>query len=594
MKNRKYDFAGYVTKNDVECTDGLTIKQGAFLGDNEKQVPLVFQHMHDSPENVLGNVVLENRQDGVYGYGTFNNTQLGQTSKELVRHGDVNSMSIFAQQVKKTGLDVVHGVIKEVSLVLAGANPGAKIDFVNFAHSDQGENSDAEITFGSIIHSAEMAAEILGENIQNEDKVEHAAAPRTLGEIFAGMTPDEQEATGMLVEAALAQQINPDESIAQSALEDKENMKTNVFEQRDTGETLSHAAIVNERTTLIADATARGSLKEAIAHATEPMHGEKLALMFPDAQYGTKAPIHVGLLNTAAEKIISGVSKVPFSRVKNLMAHWDIEEARALGYITGDEKKQIEFKMLSRETYPQTVYIKSKYDRDDVIDITEYDLINYTSQNMMIKLKEEVARAILIGDGRAKSGNRSKIDETKIRPIMYDDDVYTVKSSIGSPHDVLERVTKDRAAYRGSGSPSLYIQPDLLADIKLLKDATGRYMFGGRPLTNEELASILGVKEIVETTFFGDLRKMIMVNLADYVVGSTKGGEITSFSDFDIDFNKLTNLIETRLSGALIQPKSAFVWTVGDAIKDTIAVDIASSTPIPTIAMGNKDTETGK
>lgn len=579
MKKRKYDFAGYVTKNDVECTDGLTIKQGAFLGDNDKQVPLVFQHMHDSPENVLGNVVLEHREDGVYGYGTFNNTQLGQTSKELVRHGDVNSMSIFAQQVKKAGLDVIHGVIKEVSLVLAGANPGAKIDFVNFAHSDQAENTEAEITFGSIIHSAEMAAEILGDNIQNDeetDEVEHADKPKTLGEVFAGMSPDQQEATGMLVEAALAQQINPDGQIAQSALEDKENMKTNIFEQRETGEALSHAAIVAERDTLIADATARGSLQEAIAHAAEPMHGEKLALMFPDAQYTTKTPIHIGLLNTAAEKIIAGVSKVPFARVKNLMAHWDIEEARALGYITGDEKKQIEFKMLGRETYPQTVYIKSKYDRDDVIDITEYDLINYTSQNMMIKLKEEIARAIFFGDGRAKSGNRSKIDEEKIRPIITDDDVYTIKKTVATPYDVIERITKDRAEYRGSGSPSLFIQPDLLADVKLLKDANGRFLFGGRPLTDAELASILGVKEIVETTFFGDTRGMVMVNLADYVVGSTKGGEITSFSDFDIDFNKLTNLIETRLSGALIQPKSAIYWTVGADTKVSIDVDVKS------------------
>lgn len=584
MKKRKYDFAGYVTKNDVKCTDGLTIKQGAFLGDNDKQVPLVFQHMHDSPENVLGNVVLENREDGVYGYGTFNNTQLGQTSKELVRHGDVNSMSIFAQQVKRTGLDVVHGVIKEVSLVLAGANPGAKIDFVNFAHSEQAENSEAEITFGSIIHSAEMAAEILGDNIQNDDEtdeVEHADKPKTLGEVFAGMSPDQQEATGMLVEAALAQQINPDGQIAQSALEDKENMKTNIFEQRETGESLSHAALVAERDTLIADATARGSLQEAIAHAAEPMHGEKLALMFPDAQYATKTPIHIGLLNTAAEKIIAGVSKVPFARVKNLMAHWDIEEARALGYITGDEKKQIEFKTLGRETYPQTVYIKSKYDRDDVIDITEYDLINYTSQNMMIKLKEEIARAIFFGDGRAKSGNRSKIDEEKIRPIITDDDVYTIKKTIATPYDVIERITKDRAEYRGSGSPSLFIQPDLLADVKLLKDANGRFLFGGRPLTDAELASILGVKEIVETTFFGETRGMVMVNLADYVVGSTKGGEITSFSDFDIDFNKLTNLIETRLSGALIQPKSAIYWTVGAATKLSIDVDVKSQPAAP-------------
>lgn len=567
MKNRKYDFAGWVTKNDIKCIDGLVIKHDAFKSDDAKSVPLVWQHDHNSPDNIVGRIELENRAEGVYGYGTFNDTESGKTSKELVRHGDITAMSIFAQKIKRKGTDVVHGVIKEVSLVLAGANPGATIDFVDLAHDDSVAATEAIFEPSLLIHSAEMADEIAKElgtesdpedPKDPEDTIEHAdtAEGITVGEAYASMTDVQKLAFDQAIEGIITEMTSTD--VAHTSKEDNE-MKTNVFAKTD--EDLQHGALdAEQRDTIISDMYAGGTMKENMIK-----HGiTNIEVLFPEAKLVDKNPQIYGNINTATEHILAGVSKIPFARIKNLIADMTDDEARARGYIKGQEKVDQIYKFLTRETYPQTIYKKQTLDRDDVIDIEEIDIINFTQAELRSMLNEEIARAILVGDGRAEdaSGKHGKIDETKVRPITKDDNFYTLKFTVpGGPADVLEAVIMAKAQYRGSGMPSLYIQPELYAEMKLVRAKDGRYIFGDIP-SDAAMASRLGVKEVIESTFFGTQRQMVIVNLADYKVGASKGGEVTTFDDFDIDFNKLKYLIETRISGALIKPMSALLFTV--------------------------------
>lgn len=545
---KKYDFAGWVTKNDVKCSDGITIKHDAFSDDDGRQVPLVWNHDHNSPENVLGRIELENRDQGVYGYGYFNNTESAQTAKELVENGDISSLSIFARKLKSVGDSLTHGSIKEVSLVLSGANPGAMIDYVNVEHSEDGKGGEAIINTGFLIHAASDVVEK-----KEETKVDPET--KTIEEVFATMNEEQQAAFATMVQELVQEQpevkVKEDVKHSDDDEEDKE-VKTNVFEKakkNDQGDFISHSelnSIVKEAYTGKSD-----SLKDAfIAHGVTGVE-----VLFPEARTVDGSPQPYMNINTAADEILAGVRKVPFARVKSIVADFTEKEARARGYIKAHEKLEQIYSLMKRETTPQTVYKKQRLDRDDIIDVEEYDLVQFTNSEMRTLLNEELARAILIGDGREVT-DEDKIKEDKIRPIKSDDNFFTIKGTFSGAATMLEVVIKTMGQYRGSGRPNMYIQPDLLADLKLVKATDGRYLFGDIP-TEAAMAARLGVNKIVPTTFFGDNRELIIVNLGDYTVGAAKGGQVTTFDDFDIDFNQMKYLIETRVSGALTKPKSA-------------------------------------
>lgn len=570
MKNKKYDFAGYVTKNDLKCLDGLVIKQDAFAHQDNASVPLVWQHSHDSLENVLGHMVLENRKDGVYGYGYLNKTEMGVKAKELIRHGDINSMSIWANGLKRRANDVLHGVIREISLVLAGANPGAKIDFVSLEHGASDDNNlEALIWTDTIIHSSDILDELLNveyevdeeldeleDEIDEETVVEHSAGKPTVKEVMSTMTDLQQNAVATLIEAL----IEENDSVGHSATEEDNPLKTNLFNKEDNK---SQATTITELqhsvfSTMYND---KLSLKEALeVHKDEFVeHGIiNMELLFPEAQYVGDKPYVYADQHTAYEHILAKVKKVPFARLKNLIADFTADDARALGYKKGDKKTDQVFKLYGRETYPQTIYKKQSYDRDDVIDITEIDLINFTKAEMRMMLNRELARAILVGDGRG-TGTTNKIDPDKIRPVISDDEFYTIPKTYTDVDNIIEAVITAMAEYRGSGTPDLYMHPTLIAKLRLLKAVDGRYLFGDIP-SAQSIAARLGVNSVVPTTFLAE-DAFLVTNLADYSLGANKGGQVTTFDDFDIDFNKLKYLIETRVSGSLMVPKSAIYFT---------------------------------
>lgn len=566
MKHSKYDFAGWVTKNDIKCADGTTIRHNAFADQDQQTVPLVWQHDHNSPSNVLGHMELENRDEGVYGYGFLNDTEVGRQAKELIVHGDVNALSIWANKLKKQAGNVMHGVIREVSLVLAGANPGALIDYVSLAHGDEPSEDEAVIYGNSLIHSAEIEEEIQnGKKMEDEEvdnNIKHSAENPTVGEVIEGMNELQRNA----VETLLENILDEDGQIKQDAFEEDENVKTNLFNQAGTATALPTEVELDELRHSIFDSMEEEkiSFQESIKEHHDDIlaHGIiNMEMLFPDAQYVGEKPQVYGDINTAEEKILAGVKKVPFSRLKNLVADFTADEARARGYVKGTEKVDQVFKLFGRETYPTTIYKKQSYDRDDIVDITEIDLVNFTKSEMRTMLNRELARAILVGDGR-DSGAEGKIDPDKIRPIISDDELYTIHlDKITDVKLMLETVARAMAQYRGSGAPTMFIQPELLADLKFVKATDGRYLFGDIP-TNASMAARLGVSEIVETTFFNKDRKFIIVNLNDYNVGATKGGQVTTFDDFDIDYNKMKYLIETRVSGSLMTPKSAITGEV--------------------------------
>lgn len=580
MKNKKYDFAGYVTKNDLKCLDGLVIKQDAFAHQDNASVPLVWQHSHDSLENVLGHMILENRKDGVYGYGYLNKTDMGVKAKELIRHGDINSMSIWANGLKRRANDVLHGVIREISLVLAGANPGAKIDFVSLEHGVSDNNSlEALIWTDTIIHSSDVLDELLNaeyevdeeldeleDEIDEEEVVEHSAGKPTVKEVMSTMTELQQNAVATLIEAL----IEENDSVGHSATEEDNPLKTNLFNKEDNK---SQATTITELqhsvfSTMYND---KLSLKEALAvHKDEFVeHGIiNMELLFPEAQYVGDKPYVYADQNTAYEHILAKVKKVPFARLKNLIADFTADDARALGYKKGDKKTDQVFKLYSRETYPQTIYKKQSYDRDDVIDITEIDLINFTKAEMRMMLNRELARAILVGDGRG-TGTTNKINPDKIRPVISDDEFYTIPKTYTGVDDIIEAVITAMAEYRGTGTPDLYMHPTLIAKLRLLKAVDGRYLFGDIP-SAQSIAARLGVDSVVPTTFLAE-DAFLVTNLADYSLGANKGGQVTTFDDFDIDFNKLKYLIETRVSGSLMVPKSAIYFTLTKAVEPPAA-----------------------
>ena len=613
-KEKDYDFAGYVTKNDLLCADGVVIKQSAFTQQDGQQVPLVWEHVHNDPTNVLGHMILHSVPKGVYGYGYFNNTPEAKHAKELLEHGDIGSMSIAANKIKRNGSDVVHGNIFEVSLVLAGANPGALIDQV-MTHSDSGDEVDTGkviVYTNTLLHSAE------DDSIQKELELEHAdggstvdpedkqpKAPatdngdKTIGEVLDTLNPEQLQAVqaliGSIVEDQDGEDAPSDPTDGQEDTEVQQNdeggeiMKHNIFDQNNKPEddVITHS-LLNE--VLVAAKDNKVSLKDAMSDALEEKgttleHSiTNIETLFPEAKQLNPTPAIYKDMNTNTEAIVAGVTKSPFSRIKTRYADFTEDEARARGYIKGKEKKEQIFPVLGRETTPQTIYKKQKLDRDDIIDITDFDVVAFVNSEMRMMLDQEIARAIMVGDGRP-AGSDDKIDPAHIRPIISDDDLYTIKlGEAANVRAIIEAIILAMADYQGSGSPSLYLHPVLLAKMKLLTAADGRYLFGDIP-TEQSIASRLGVKALVPTTFMPK-NGYLIVNLSDYQLGATRGGQVTSFDDFDIDFNQYKYLIETRLSGALATLKSAIYGTVaadasGVPVSDDPTVNVHNTTTAP-------------
>lgn len=574
-----FDFSGYATRVDVKCNDGLTIRQNAFKGDDGKQVPLCWQHGHSDVTNVLGHAVLEHRADGVYAHCSFNGTEHAKHARLAVQNGDVNSMSIYATDVVKRSQNVMHGVIREVSLVLGGANPEAKIDNVVFAHDGFEETMDDEIIIfsGDKFDSLPGVTPTVIAHADTEDDPE-----RTLQDVYDEMTDEQKNLVHYVMQKASedAEDIDDkeDEDIEQSDMpadetaetndttinhadsaEEGTSMTHNVFESADTkpkGAVLSHSDIK----TIFKDGLAMGSLKEAVEKYTLQHGIENIDLMFPDAKAVTNTPDFIKRQTEWVSTVMSGTRHTPFSRIKTLAADITMEEARAKGYVKGNLKKEEFFKLLKRVTTPQTVYKKQKLDRDDVVDITDFDIVVWLKAEMRLMLEEEIARAILVGDGRSNA-DEDKIKEEHIRPIASDDELYvtTVYAKIDglNASGVVDAAVLHRKHYKGTGNPTFFTSEDVLSAMLLTKDTQGRRLYADV----SALAAAMRVRNIVAVEIFDEHPDLIgiMVNLADYVVGSDKGGNVSLFDDFDIDYNTYKYLIETRLSGALVKVKSAVV-----------------------------------
>lgn len=545
----KFDFSGWATRNNLRCSDGRTIMKDAFKDNDGQTVPLVWNHQHNESFNVLGHALLENRNEGVYAYCTFNDTESGQNAKLLVNHGDVSALSIYANQLRQNGGNVIHGAIREVSLVLAGANPGAFIDTI-IAHNDDSDE-EAIIYTGenlTLIH-AEEPEEKKEEDDKGEEKM--AEKEKTVQEIFDTLNEEQKTVVyaliGQAVEDAKGGDIENDE--------EEEDVKHNIFDNEYEGEVLSHS----EMTAVLADAKRYGSLKESALQ-----HGiTNIDYLFPEDKTITNTPDFIARDQDWVSKVMNGVHHTPFSRVKSIFANITGEEARALGYIKGKKKKEEVIAALKRSTSPQTVYKKQKLDRDDVIDITDFDVVAWLKAEMRMMLNEELARAFLIGDGRDASSD-DKINPLNIRPIAFDDDLYTIKVSVAPGEtevkDFIKATIKARKDYKGSGNPTLFTTEDMLTDMLLLEDGIGHFLYESA----DKLAQVLRVKEIVTVPVMENVTGVnggkllgVIVNLNDYNVGADKGGAVSMFDDFDIDYNAQKYLIETRCSGALIKPYSA-------------------------------------
>lgn len=564
-----YDFSGWATRNDLVCTDGRTIRKDAFKNQDGQIVPLVWNHNHSDPTNILGHARLENREEGVYAYCSFNDTESGQNAKRLVQHGDVRSLSIMANQLKQSGQNVLHGTIRELSLVLAGANPGAFIDSVMAHGSDEEEGIVLGYDENIMLYHAsdDKQADENGEGATNSDSKDD----KTIGEIFNSLTEEQKETMYAIVGELL---VSSGDENNENNSEGDDDMKHNIFDNSDdvtTGSVLMHsdgtAVTFDEVTEILKDAKRYGSLKDSVL-----AHGiEQVDYLFPDAQNLTRTPTFIKRDTGWVTKVMNGVHKTPFSRIKSMFADLTEDDARAKGYIKGNMKKEEVFSLLKRSTIATTVYKKQKMDRDDVVDITDFDVVSWLKSEMRMMLDEEIARAILVGDGRLASSD-DKISEQNIRPIYKDDDLFTIKvqvdiSSSATDDDkasaFIRSVIKTRKDYKGSGNPTLYITEDMLTNCLLLTDTTGRDLY-----TDEaQLARKLRVREIVTVPVMESMKGSkggdfigIVVNLDDYNVGADKGGAVNMFDDFDIDYNAQKYLIETRCSGALTVPYSAMAF----------------------------------
>lgn len=601
------DFAGWVTKNDLLCSDGRTIRRDAFKDCDGIEVPLVYHHDHSDPTNILGKVLLENRPEGVYGYGYFNDTEKAQHSKEAVRHGDIKYLSIYANKLKQNAGDVLHGMIREVSLVMTGANPGAKIETA-FGHAEEFDE-EAVITTGEELKMYEEE-----EKIQHADENDKPAEPEkkdndgdkvvlTADEIKAeidGLNPRQKSAVMTLVGYAASTSESKEEAkhSDESTTEGENDMKYNAFDNKGTAPAKNYISH-DDFKTILADAKRCGSMREAVlAHMEDedgvlahvmnvPTEGMTVsedrqnygvndpAFLFPEYKSLNNPPEFIRRDTGWVAKVMAKVGHTPFSRIKSVFADITEDEARAKGYMKGNLKKEEVFSLLKRTTDPQTIYKKQKMDRDDIIDITDFDVVRWIKGEMRGMLDEELARAILIGDGRLNSDD-DKISEDHIRPVVSDKPLFTVPVSVvveanatGSDkaEAFIEAAIRARKNYKGSGNPDLFTTEDMLTEMLLLKDGIGHRLYK----TEAELATTLRVSSIITVEamegftlnskeFLG-----VIVNLSDYRVGADKGGALELFDDFDIDYNQYKYLLETRCSGALVKPFSAlsFTLTVG-------------------------------
>jgi HK97 family phage prohead protease len=581
----KFDFSGWATKYDVKCSDGRTIKKGAFKHLDGSVVPMVWGHLHDDPKNFLGKVTLQHRDEGIYAYGKFNDLEPAQDAKVLVEHGDITSLSIYANHLKQSGNDVMHGMIREVSLVMAGANSEARIENVAMQHGDSYEDVPDE----AIIHTAFDDGLSLSDLEIFEDDVEHAdAAPAdpapaagsgmTLGDVFGTMTEEQKTAVYALLNDVIQNQQAPasEEAVAQSDQDDQviehneeenEDMKPNTFDAETVVQHSEHLT-PEQLGQIIKTATKCGSFKDAILAHADDYGITNIDLLFPDARALSNTPEFIKRRTEWVSMVLNGVHHTPFSRIKSLVADITEDEARAKGYIKGNMKKEEVFPVMKRVTTPVTIYKKQKLDRDDIIDITELDVVMWIKQEMRLMLDEEIARAILIGDGRAVD-DTDKINETNVRPIYTDDQLYSVKvaplANTATAEDMIDAIIKARKFYKGTGNPTFFTTTDVMSDMLLIKDSLGRRIYE----SEASLLSVLRVARIVEVEVMEGAKRVdgantydllgILVNLQDYNVGADRGGNVSMFDDFDIDYNQYKYLIETRISGALTKPFSALV-----------------------------------
>ena len=572
----KIDFSGWATKPDLKCSDGLTIMRDAFKGDDGRQVPLVWNHRHGDPAEVLGHAVLESRDGGIYAHCSFNDTENGKIGKVLVEHGDINALSICANKLKRVGSNITHGIIREVSLVLAGANPGACIEDV-ITHADDDEMEGVIYTGETITlsHSdeEEESEEKTDETVEHTDDDEN----RTVQDVIDSMNEEQQRVFYAAVGSAAlaAQETSDEEETDDNDTGGSDTMKQNVFDtaqnEQEMSGVLMHSdgtlVTVDEVGQIFKDAKRYGSLKDSVLQ-----HGiDQVDFLFPDDQNITNTPGFIQRDTGWVTEVMNTVHHSPFSRVKSMFADITEDDARAKGYIKGKMKKEEFFSLLKRSTSPTTVYKKQKMDRDDIIDITDFDIVTWLKAEMRMMLNEELARAYLIGDGRLASSD-DKIDENCIRPIAMDDDLFTIHVTITVASSATEddkakafvrAVIKNRKLYKGSGNPVLFTTEDMLTDMLLLTDETGRDLYADEAA----LARKLRVRKIVTVPVMegvngkgGDPLVGVVVNMADYNVGADRGGAINMFDDFDIDYNQQKYLIETRCSGALTVPYSAMAF----------------------------------
>ena len=589
MKNKNsYDFSGWATKNNILCSDGRTILKDAFKQNDGQKVPLVWNHQHNDPSEVLGHALLENRNEGVYAYCKFNNTEAGQTARSLVNNGDIDKLSIYANKLNTQQNNVTHGCIREVSLVLAGANPGAFIDTI-ISHSDDADNSEEE----GVIYTDEHIEVIEHSDTKDEEKKEAKTAEtaekegekmdtptektevkkednRTIGDIFDTLTDEQKDVVYAMLGQVISENGDDDTEDEEDNNEGEEKMKHNVFENQTNNEVLAHSEILADA---LADAKRYGSLRDSLIEHAAINNITDINKLFPDATALNKEPIMIERDRTWVDKIMNDVKHSPFSRVKTTYGKMTEDQARAKGYIKGNQKTNIALAALNRITTPTTVYIKNEIDRDDVLDITDFDVVEWQKREMRKQLDKELATAMLLGDGRDISSN-DKINEQNIIPVLKDSDMYTIQYEVKEGKDykvpgsststndsffkgIIRAALKARKTYQGSGSPSMYTTDNYLTEMLLIEDQNGRRIYN----SVADLALALRVKEIVtipemEKEAYKDTVAVI-VNMNDYTAGADKGGSINTFDDFDIDYNQMKYLMETRMSGALTKPYSA-------------------------------------
>lgn len=609
----KYDFSGWATVNDRKCTDGRTIRAGAFAHQDGAVVPLVWQHLHDSPANVIGHAVLKNTDKGVYTYGSFNSTEDGQIAKELVHHGDITRLSINANRLQQNGGDVLHGNIREVSLVMSAANPGAFIDVPIIEHSDGElvESDEATIYMDEpieVFHEDGKEAES-GEEKEKKEVAEEKKEKKekTVQDVFDELTDEQKEVVYYMIGQALEdagvavdeESEEGDEEAEHSDYEGEEEMRHNVF---DTETRQANVLTHDDMEIILKDAKRLGSLREAVLEHQEneggvlyhndeepktPNYGIQavpstmapgyqtygIDMLFPEYRNLNNPPEFLNRNTEWVSVVMNDVHHTPFSRIKSQFADITGEEARALGYLKGKYKKEEVFTLLKRTTDPQTVYKKQKLDRDDIVDITDFDVVAWIKGEMRQKLDEELARAFLIGDGRLASSD-DKIQENHIRPILTDEDLFTVKVIVTAGEDdsettknLIDAAIRSRKLYKGSGNPKFFTSEDVLSEMLLLEDGIAHKLYK----SEAEAATALRASSLVTVPYMDNLTREgnkvlgILVNLNDYNVGADKGGSINMFDDFDIDYNQQKYLIETRCSGALTKPFSAIVFEVAGA-----------------------------